>query len=84
MKLNSSNQEWNYEEQVIAHNKDNAKINNVDGKSEISATTNSINNDFENFINSPMKNRGNMQEILNKTVDTESNKQVIENILKVF
>ena len=72
MKLNSSNQERNYEEQVIAHNKDNAKINNVNGKSEISATTNSINNDFENFINSPMKNRSNMQEILNKTVDRKA------------
>ena len=75
LKLNSSNQERNNEEQVINQNKDNTNINNVNGKSEISVFTNCINNNLENINNSAIKDTDNMKEIINKNIDMESNKQ---------
>ena len=74
MRLNLSDQERNNEEKVINHNKDNTNTNNVNGKSEISVTVNCINNNFENN-NSATKDTDNMDEIINKNVDMESNKQ---------
>ena len=62
LKLNPSDQERNNEEQVINHNTDNTN-------SQI------INNNFEHINNSVMKDTGNMNEIINKNVDMESNKQ---------
>ena len=81
MKLNPFLQERNNEQQVSYHNKDNTKINNVNGKSEISVITNCINNYFENN-NNAMKDTDNMKEIINKNIDTESNKQIGENTEK--
>ena len=81
MKLNPFLQERNNEQQVSYHNKDNTKINNVNGKSEISVITNCINNNFENN-NNAMKDTDNMKEIINKNIDTESNKQIGENTEK--
>ena len=74
MRLNPSDQERNDEEMVINHNKDNTNTNNVNGKSEISVTINCINNNFENN-NSTTKDTDDMDEIINKNIDMESNKQ---------
>ena len=74
MRLNPSDQERNDEEKVINHNKDNTNTNNSNGKSEISVTINCINNNFENN-NSTTKDTDNMDEIINKNIDMESNKQ---------
>lgn len=63
----------NNKEQLINQNTNNTNINNVNGKSEISVTVNCINN-FENN-NSATKDTDNMDEIINKNVDMESNKQ---------
>ena len=82
MKLNSSNQEINNEEQVIGYNKDNANITNDNGKFEVSVFTNCINNNFENINNSAMKNTGNIKEIVNQNVDMESNEKMKEDTKK--
>ena len=82
MKLNSSNQEINKEEQVIGYNKDNANITNDNGKFEVSVFTNCINNNFENINNSAMKNTGNIKEIVNQNVDMESNEKMKEDTKK--
>ena len=73
LKLNSSDQERNNEEQIFNQNKDN-NIKNVNGKSEFNVFTNCINS-FGNISNSAMKDTGNIKEIINKKVDMESNKQ---------
>ena len=78
LKHKSSNQERNNAVQVTVHNKSNTNINKINYKSELSVITNSINN-FENVINSAMKSTGNMKEIDNKNVDTESIKEIKEN-----
>ena len=82
MKLNSSNQEINNEEQVIGYNKDNANITNDNGKFEVSVFTNCINNNFENINNSAMKNTGNIKEIVNQNVDMENNEKMKEDTKK--
>ena len=50
LKLNPSDQERRYKEQVINQNKDNTNTNNINGKFEISVIANCINNNFENII----------------------------------
>ena len=72
MKLNSSNQEKNNDEQLIALNKDNTNINDANVKSEISVITNCINNNFRNINYSAMKITITMKEIVNENVNTES------------
>ena len=79
MKLSSSNQERNNDEQLIAHNKDNTNINNINNKSEISIITNCIDNNFENINYTAMKNTVNMKELVNENVDMESVEQIKEN-----
>ena len=72
MKLSSSNQEGNKEEQVINQNKDKTNINNVNGNSENSSFRNCINftyNNFENINNIALKGTGNMRRVINKRVD---------------
>ena len=51
LKLNPSDQERRYKEQVINQNKDNTNTNNINGKFEISVIANCINNSFENINN---------------------------------
>ena len=71
MKLNPSDQERRYKEQVINQNKDNTNTNNINGKFEISVIANyCINNNFENINNSAMKDTDNMKGITNKNVDS--------------
>ena len=82
MKLNPSDQEKKNAEQVINHNKDCTNIYNINGKSEISAIANCIDNNFENINNSAMKDTNNMKEIISKNADMESNKQIRENAEK--
>ena len=84
MKLNPSDQERKNEEQVTNQNKDSTNRYNINGKSDISAIANCINNNFENINNSAMKDTDNMKEIINKNVDMESNKQIRENAEKDF
>ena len=84
MKLNPSHQERKNEEQVTNQNKDSTNRYNINGKSDISAIANCINNNFENINNSAMKDTDNMKEIINKNADMESNKQIRENAEKDF
>ena len=84
MKLNPSDQERKNEEQVTNQNKDSTNRYNINGKSDISAIANCINNNFENINNSVMKDTDNMKEIINKNADMESNKQIRENAEKDF
>ena len=84
MKLNPSDQERKNEEQVTNQNKDSTNRYNINGKSDISAIANCINNNFENINNSAMKDTDNMKEIINKNADMESNKQIRENAEKDF
>ena len=81
LKLNPSDQERRYKEQVVNQNKDNTNTNNINGKFEISVIANyCINNNFENINNSAMKDTDNMKEITNKNID--SNKQIRESTKK--
>ena len=80
MKLNPSDQEIRYKEQVINQNKDNTNTNNINGKFEISVIPNCINNSFKNINNSAIKDTDNMKEIANKNID--SNKQIRESTEK--
>ena len=73
LKLNSSNQERNNEEQVINHNKDSVNINYVNGKPEISVFINCINKNFENINNSAMKDTGNMKKIITMSISFKFN-----------
>ena len=70
LKLNPSDQERRYKEQVINQNKDNTNTNNING----------ISNNFKNINNSAMKDSDNMKEIINKNID--SNKQIKESTEK--
>ena len=80
LKLNPSDQERRYKEQVINQNKDNTNTNNINGKFKIDVITNCINNSFENINNSAMKDTDNMKEITNTNID--SNKQIRESTEK--
>ena len=65
LKLNPSDQERRYKEQVVNQNKDNTNTNNINGKFEISVIANCINKSFENINNNAMKDTDNMKEITN-------------------
>ena len=80
LKLNPSDQERRYKEQVVNQNKDNTNTNNINGKFEISVIANCINNSFENINNNVMKDTDNMKEITNKNIS--SNKQIRGNTEK--
>ena len=80
LKLNPSDQERRYKEQVVNQNKDNTNTNNINGKFEISVIANCINKSFENINNNAMKDTDNMKEITNKNID--SNKQIRESTEK--
>ena len=80
LKLNSSDQERRYKEQVIHQNKDNTNTNNINGMFEIGVIANCMNNSFENINNSTMKDTDNMKEITNKNID--SIKQIRESTKK--
>ena len=82
LKLNSLDQERNYKELVIGHNKHNTNINNINGRSEISVLTNCIIINFENINSRATKNTGNKKEIVNENLDMESNMQIKENTKK--
>ena len=80
LKLNPSDQERRYKEQVVNQNKDNTNTNNINVKFEISVIANCINNSFENINNNVMKDTDNMKEITNKNIS--SNKQIRGNTEK--
>ena len=80
LKLNPSDQERRYKEQIIMQNKDNTNTNNINVKFEISVIANCINNSFENINNNVMKDTDNMKEITNKNIS--SNKQIRGNTEK--
>ena len=70
LKLNPSDQERRYKEQVVNQNKDNTNTNNINGKFEINVIANCINKSFENN-NNAMKDTDNMKEITNKNIDSK-------------
>ena len=80
LKLNPSDQERRYKEQVINQNKDNTNTNNINGKFVTNVIPNCISNSFKNINNSAMKDTDNMKEISNKNID--SIKQIRESTKK--
>ena len=80
LKLNSSDQERRYKEQVIHQNKDNTNTNNINGMFEIGVIANCMNNSFENINNSTMKDTDNMKEITNNNIDSNKNIDSIKQI----
>ena len=80
LKLNPSDQERRYKEQVINQNKDNTNTNNINGKFVTNVIPNCISNSFKNINNSAMKDTDNMKEITNKNID--SIKQIRESTKK--
>ena len=80
LKLNPSDQERRYKEQVINQNKNNTNTNNINGKFLIRVIANCINNSFENITSNAMKDTDNMKEITNKNID--SNKEIRESTEK--
>ena len=68
LKLNPSDQERRYKEQVINQNKDNTNTNNINGKFVTNVIPNCISNSFKNINNNAMKDTDNMKEITNQNV----------------
>ena len=82
LKSSSSNPEGNNKEQVTGHSKDNANINNVNDKFEISFNTNCISDNIENINSSAKKNTGNMKEKVNNNVDIRTEEKIICNVFE--
>ena len=80
MKLNPSDQERRYKEQVINQKKDDTNTNNINRKFVTNVIPNCISNSFKNICNSAMKDTDNMKEKANKNID--SKKQIRESTKK--